>query len=92
MDTIHFTTTTTSSELESNNSEPNLNNSSNHSHSSEMNSPNPALAQRHLSFSVENILAPGRFGHHHNPFSSHLSAYDDGRHFALQIRPIFLHI
>ena len=36
-------------------------------------------AQRHLSFSVENILAPGRFGNHQHEFSSHLSQYDDGK-------------
>ena len=35
--------------------------------------------QRHLSFSVENILAPGRFGHHQ--FSvTHLANFDvDGK-------------
>ena len=37
--------------------------------------PSQQLSQRHLSFSVENILAPGRFGH--PQFSSHHS-FDDG--------------
>ena len=43
--------------------------------------PSQQLSQRHLSFSVENILAPGRFGH--PQFSSHHS-FDDGNN-----EPIF---
>ena len=39
-------------------------------------SPPSHPSQRHLSFSVENILAPGRFGH--TQFSAHHS-FDDGR-------------
>ena len=39
---------------------------------------NLGVPQRHLSFSVENILAPGRFGHH--GFSRDLlSNFDDGK-------------
>ena len=34
-------------------------------------------SQRQLSFSVENILAPGRFGH--PPFSAHHHSFDDGK-------------
>ena len=42
----------------------------------QIHSPPSHPSQRQLSFSVENILAPGRFGH--TQFSAHHS-FDDGR-------------